>query len=197
MQALRRIYGQGFFLIGVVAAEEERKTYLRERRGCSSEEIARLLSRDDHEGDTLGQRTRDTFHLADVFVPLGDTKELGRFLRLVFGHPYETPTRDEYAMFLAFCAALRSADLSRHLEAMCDDWPVGFAGKMSTTIVTKISEAKYVSLTCTFDGAAGKGTLPAKMLGKFPPSGKQTGRCSRRHRPSSTKAAGRPRRSSS
>jgi len=40
------------------------------------------------------------------------------YFNVLFGHPYETPTFDEYAMFIAFSAALRSADLSRQVGAV-------------------------------------------------------------------------------
>lgn len=115
---LRRIYGPGFFLIGVLEAEEERRRYLKSVKGCSDEEVDDLLQRDDYEGLELGQRTRDTFHLSDVFVPAGDNSAIHRFLDLVFGAPYETPTLDEYAMFFAFAASLRSGDLSRQVGAV-------------------------------------------------------------------------------
>ncbi len=115
---LRRVYGPAFFLLGVVSSEADRRRYLRSARNCSETEVDKILRRDDHEGLDLGQRTRDTFHLADVFVALRDGASLRRFLDLVFAHPYETPTMDEYAMFLAFAASLRSADLSRQVGAV-------------------------------------------------------------------------------
>jgi len=37
---------------------------------------------------------------------------------LFFGKPCVTPTKDEYAMFLAFAAATRSGDLSRQVGAV-------------------------------------------------------------------------------
>jgi deoxycytidylate deaminase len=114
---LRRVYGPGFYLIGVVTEPSERREFLETRKGCHSKEIDELVQRDEHEGDD-GQRTRDTFELADVFVRLGDIEGLKRFLRLVFGDPYETPQPDEHAMFLAFAAGLRSSDLSRQVGAV-------------------------------------------------------------------------------
>lgn len=127
VRALRRIYGNGFYLIGVTVDEEERRLSLRDDRGCTADEVNQLLERDEHEedpryiaedGQNYGQRTRDTFHLADVFVRLSDEQALERFLTLLFGCPFETPTSDEYAMFLAFGAALRSGDLSRQVGAI-------------------------------------------------------------------------------
>ncbi|HUF45345.1 MAG TPA: deaminase, partial [Aestuariivirgaceae bacterium] len=40
-----------------------------------------------------------------------------RYLRLLFGHKFTTPGRDEYGMYLAKAASLRSADLSRQVGA--------------------------------------------------------------------------------
>lgn len=119
VQALRRIYGPGFFLVGVLASQAQRTAFLEKRKGCSRTQIRELFERDEDEvGVTSGQRTRDTFHLADAFISVDDDAGLVRFLDLIFGHPHETPTCDEYAMFLAFSAALRSADLSRQVGAV-------------------------------------------------------------------------------
>src|SRR5690606_35549781 len=115
---LRRIYGPAFFLIGVVTSEDDRRRYLKTARSCTDEQIKTVLDRDLAEGLEFGQRTRDTFHLADVFVPADDRGKLQRFINLVFGTPVETPTQDEYSMFLAFGAALRSGDLSRQVGAV-------------------------------------------------------------------------------
>jgi deoxycytidylate deaminase len=121
--ALRRIYGPGFFLIGVYSPETDRAAHLQDR-GMSKEEASRLIERDRDEGQESGQRTRATFQLADVFVQL-DRDHLGqfkdqvkRFVDLVFGYPFETPTADEHAMFLAYAASFRSADLSRQVGAV-------------------------------------------------------------------------------
>jgi len=127
VRALRRIYGSGFYLIGITVDEEQRRSHLRNNRGCTDEEITKLLERDEHEedpiyvgrdGENYGQRTRDTFHLADAFLPLDREDLLERFLKLLFGYPYETPTNDEYAMYLAFASGLRSGDLSRQVGAV-------------------------------------------------------------------------------
>lgn len=127
VRALRRIYGAGFFLVAVTVSEAQRRSYLRDEKGCTEYEVDHLLSRDEYEEDpkyldpegrNFGQRTRDTFHLADVFLPLDAEDQLKRFLELVFANPFLTPTRDEYAMFLAFGAALRSGDLSRQVGAL-------------------------------------------------------------------------------
>jgi len=121
VKALRKIYGSGFFLIGVSASLEARTKYLKDDKQMTTEVASRLIERDlEEEKIEFGQRTRDTFYLADVFIQLdegGYKDHLQRFLNLVFGHPYETPTEDEHAMYLAQSASLRSAQLGRQVGA--------------------------------------------------------------------------------
>ena len=86
-------------------------------------EAVNLMHRDKEEADPWGQHVERTFHLSDFFVRLGTDSDrykysLWRFLDILFGHPYKTPTFDEYAMFLAFVSSLRSADLSRQVGAV-------------------------------------------------------------------------------
>jgi deoxycytidylate deaminase len=112
---LRRIYHPGFFLISVFAAEEERLRYLVDRKGMDPERAKHIIEIDQNEEDDYGQQTRDTFHRADVFVEKPDG--LKRFLDLVFGEQFTTPSRDEYGMFLATSASLRSAQFGRQVGA--------------------------------------------------------------------------------
>lgn len=117
---LRKIYGLGFYLIGIFASEAERREYLTDDKNIPKSDALKLMKRDEDEAVLFGQRTRDTFQLADVFVKLADDaykKQLERFLDLVFGYPYHTPEPDEYAMFLAYGAGLRSGQLSRQVGA--------------------------------------------------------------------------------
>src|SRR5262249_14926676 len=118
---LRKVYGLGFYLIGVFASESERREYLTGDKNIPRRDALALMKRDeDEEAVTFGQRTRNTFQLADVFVKLADDaykRQLERFLDLVFGYPYHTPAPDEYSMFVAYSAGLRSAQLSRQVGA--------------------------------------------------------------------------------
>jgi hypothetical protein len=106
VEALRKIYGPGFFLIGIFADESQRSDFLINRKGLTHEQADSLIRRDQKEKELEhGQRTRDTFQMADLFVGLANNeyeKGLQRFLRLVFGDPFSTPTKDEHAMFLAY-----------------------------------------------------------------------------------------------
>ncbi|MCX6343755.1 MAG: cytidine deaminase [Armatimonadetes bacterium] len=123
VDAFREIYSHGFFLIGVYSSEEVRTTYLQKSKRIMNGDISKLIERDSDEHLPHGQRTSDTFHLSDFFIHLDQNNEktknsVWRILDLIFGHPNHTPTFDEYAMFLAFCASLRSADLARQVGAV-------------------------------------------------------------------------------
>jgi len=120
---LRSIYTDGFYLIGVHSDEKRRLDYLINEKGINATDAMKLVKRDADEIEGHGQHTRDTFHLADFFVHLESDldqlkKSLWRILDLVFRNPYITPNFDEYAMFMAFASALRSADLSRQIGAV-------------------------------------------------------------------------------
>lgn len=118
VETLRRVYGAGFYLIGVHASSYARIKYLRKELGMTEAQAKQVLARDEEEEDEFGQHTRDTFHLSDVFVKDGDLEQLERFFNLLFGSPFLTPTLDEYAMFLAFASALRSAQFGRQVGAV-------------------------------------------------------------------------------
>jgi deoxycytidylate deaminase len=122
VETLRSVYGDGFFLLGVSSSIKSRKYYLENIRGIPADEIDRLISRDDKEAGEFGQRTRDVFELADAFVTTDDaarlSEQLSRILDLLFSCPTVSPTADEYAMFMAYAASLRSADLSRQVGAV-------------------------------------------------------------------------------
>lgn len=122
VSTLRSVYGDGFFLLGVSSSISNRKHYLKELKGVPEYQIGRLIERDDKEPGDFGQRTRDVFQLADAFVTTDDierlSSQLSRTLDLLFSKPVVPPTADEYAMFMAYAASLRSADLSRQVGAV-------------------------------------------------------------------------------
>jgi len=104
--------------------EARRRRYLIQNYGISDSNAEKLILRDAEEGKIEhGQQVNRTFHLADFFVKLSDNHDhlrgdIKRMVELWFGNPFITPTFDEHAMFLAFSAALRSADLSRQVGAV-------------------------------------------------------------------------------
>jgi len=129
VETLRAAYGSGFILIGITASEDTKVKYLLNQKGIKSENEARaLIERDDRENDlsseygSLGQSTRDVFQLSDAFLSLDSTQEfedqLLRILEILFSKPVEPPSLQEYSMFMAYAASLRSADLSRQVGAI-------------------------------------------------------------------------------
>ncbi|WP_236209853.1 anti-phage dCTP deaminase [Pseudomonas tohonis] len=123
VQRLRKIYAGGFFLLGVHSDHERRTKYLVQDLRLSEDQASELISRDANEKETYGQHTRDTYHLSDFFINFDGNHDslkmqIWRALDILFGKPYVTPTFDEYAMFMAFSASLRSADLSRQVGAV-------------------------------------------------------------------------------
>lgn len=131
IEFLRNLYGKAFNVISVYASHEQRVKALSKRiaksnyRGSADKlrhTAEELISIDGEEGKVLGQRVKDAFPLADFFVEISERsavrEKIQRFTNLLFGHPYLTPTRDEYAMFLAKASALRSSDLSRQVGAL-------------------------------------------------------------------------------
>ena len=120
---LREVYGVGFYLLGVTSTSENRLLYLQQQKKMSKECAEELLSRDANENIGHGQHTQAAFQNADCFILADDSKaelknSIYRFIDLLFGAPFITPCFDEYAMFMAYAASLRSADLSRQTGAV-------------------------------------------------------------------------------
>lgn len=118
VELLRAIYGPGFYLIGIFASENDRLRYLTKDKNIPLADAWQLIRRDEDEELPFGQRSRDTFQLADVFIQLEPEQykeQLERFLDLIFGNPFLTPEPDEHAMFLAYAASLRSGQLARQV----------------------------------------------------------------------------------
>ncbi|HEV2722090.1 MAG TPA: anti-phage dCTP deaminase, partial [Thermoanaerobaculia bacterium] len=125
--ALRSVYGDGFILLGAYASRERRLEMLSTRIGRSKNKEARdcrdvaerLITRDEAEGADFGQDVSHTYFRSDAFIDATERSAaddaLRRFIDVVFGHPFATPTREELGMQHAFSAALRSADLSRQV----------------------------------------------------------------------------------
>ncbi len=127
---LRAIYRHHFVCVGVYSPRQSRLARLAEQiahsRGQRTDglraEAERLVQRDEKEaGKKLGQDVRGTFPLADFFVNVSDANKISgnidRLWDLFFGKPSLSPTRDEFGMFHASAAALRSSALSRQVGA--------------------------------------------------------------------------------
>jgi deoxycytidylate deaminase len=127
---LRRVYGARFILLAAHVPEQTRlvSAQRKQRRWSATtdhsyeEEALRDLRRDERDPHTpYGQAMRDTFSLADFFVDFRSPNRLRvslpRIVELIFGETFETPTRDEQAMYLAHTASLRSAEMGRQVGA--------------------------------------------------------------------------------
>lgn len=118
---LRDIYGEAFYLLGFTNSDKNRTKYLTDELSCTKNQAESLRNRDESENKPYGQHTRDVFKMADAYFNLDDkepNQEIHRILKLIFSDPFTTPTKDEYAMYLATAASLRSGDLSRQVGAV-------------------------------------------------------------------------------
>jgi len=131
-RSLRNIYGPSFYLIAAYCPRDVRRRNLAQKLAESEyslqpeqffDKAEALMKRDESERDTddFGQNVRNTFPLADGFVDASNSESAGasieRFVDLLFGTRIHTPTKDEYGMFHAQAAALRSAALGRQVGA--------------------------------------------------------------------------------
>lgn len=123
------VYGQAFTLISVYSSIEDRLNSLSKKLANTCGKLVdqvkhqalELINIDLEEEKDFGQDVRNTFPLADYFVSLEDPSKLKsqllRLVQLIFENPSLTPSKDEYAMYFAQAAALRSGDLSRQVGA--------------------------------------------------------------------------------
>lgn len=132
IEAFRQIYGPSFIPISIFSRKDKRlqaliHRFTRDRSHAKQEEVDRrdaenLIERDAEEKIVpSGQRLRDAFALADVFLD-SDTfdnaeSQINRFFYALFGSNRMSPTKSEYGMYLARNASFRSLDLSRQVGA--------------------------------------------------------------------------------
>ncbi len=122
-----------FFVLSIYSPRKKREYRLSTRIAASKRaphspehlSIASSLIEEDDKRDStkLSQDVRETFPLADYFIDdsLDIGKQVNRFVKLVFGDPFITPTISEYMMYSAKAASLRSCDLSRQVGAIISD----------------------------------------------------------------------------
>lgn len=122
--SLKKLYGHTFFQISIFESEGKRKEILNNSVGMTIEEADKLIKRDEKEDEKWGQRTSVAFPLADYFVKFDDKSgihiknAINRFINLILGNVYVTPTFSESVIYMAFMNSLRSSDLSRQVGAV-------------------------------------------------------------------------------
>jgi deoxycytidylate deaminase len=132
VDTLRNVYGAAFFAISVYETKDLRLSSLCEKIAKSTQmydsaqfknDAEDLIERDQKDiADDLGQDVRDVFPKSDLFLNANDTegmeRQIRRFVKILFGFPFGSPTVDEYCMFHARASALRSVDLSRQVGSV-------------------------------------------------------------------------------
>lgn len=129
---LRAVYGDIFFQISVYSMRSSRVDYLARKFAEDAGEAThssfrssaeKLIDTDENQAkEKFGQRVGKIFHDADLILNHDIqnptlSKQLNRFLELLFSSNVITPTKIEYGMFAAKSAALRTSDLSRQVGA--------------------------------------------------------------------------------
>ncbi len=127
---MRRLYGPRFILMALHVPESLRRHNLENRwerwanvtsQRFDGEALADVRRDEMDRSVAHGQAVRDTFSLADFFIDGRSEASLDevvpRTVRLIFGEPFVPPYREEQAMYHAFTAGLRSAEMGRQVGA--------------------------------------------------------------------------------
>lgn len=133
---LRAVYGNLFYLFGVLSTSSRREARLRDE-GVDKSKISELIERDRKQREKNGQQLDKTLQLADFFVRndyanvVSIEAQLNRANDLIHGVNGITPSKDEYGMYVAYSSGLRSACLSRQVGAsiMNDDGVILATGR--------------------------------------------------------------------
>jgi deoxycytidylate deaminase len=126
VRLLRTVYRNIFYLFGVLSSSSRRETRLK-HQGIGADNLSYLMERDKSEKDGHGQQLDKALKLADFFLRNDHAnadaldEQIIRFLKLIHGSNGISPTREEYGMYVAFAAGMRSACLSRVVGASIMD----------------------------------------------------------------------------
>lgn len=124
VELFKLVYGEIFYLIGVLSPEKIRFNYLTRTERISKHDAQYLIERDRNElNASHGQKLEKTLQKADYFIRNNQDSVSNlaapcqRFAALVHGKNGITPTTDESGMYAAYSASLKSACLSRQVGA--------------------------------------------------------------------------------
>jgi Deoxycytidylate deaminase len=132
---LRAVYGNLFYLFGVLSTSTRRANRLK-GEGVKNR-ISELMERDRKQREKNGQQLDKTLQLADFFIRNDHANtdalefQVKRSIDLIHGVNGVTPTKEEYGMYVAYASGLRSACLSRQVGAsiMNDDGVIIATGR--------------------------------------------------------------------
>jgi len=123
VKLLRLVYEKMFNLIGVLSSFETKKHFLVENFGVTLDRAADLISRDESEEISHGQKLIKTLQFGDFFIRNSQFEtnrvvdSIERCVKLILGDNSITPTHGEYAMYQAQSSAFRSGCMSRQVGA--------------------------------------------------------------------------------
>lgn len=124
IRLLKTVLGDHFFFIALYEDRKAREIALQEKKKYTEDKIRDFMDTDQDQKEIKhGQKLADTFALADYIMAANNDPEclkdqVQRCLKLLFGYPFTTPTLDEHGQYLAYCASLKSSDLSRQVGAV-------------------------------------------------------------------------------
>ena len=166
IELLRLVYGRLFFQVSVYSNKESRINYLshklaHERQTADqskTKSIAHdLVAQDENEQENKhGQQVGKIFHDADLVINADQVAldavegQVFRFCELLFSANNVSPSKQEYGMFAAKAAALRTLDLSRQVGAAIFH-PSGEIITMGSNEVPKAGGGTYWSDGAPFD----------------------------------------------
>lgn len=127
VQLFRAVYRKLFHLVGVVSVESKRQKRLEHAEQISFALATRIMDRDRKQEEENGQQLDKALKMADFFIRSDRgtiesiKKQMDRFISLLHSQNGITPTKQEYGMYVAYAAGLRSACLSRQVGAAIED----------------------------------------------------------------------------
>lgn len=131
IRALKEAYGRNILFIACYAPKPRRiehlvRDMLKTGRGVVRKKLEaqalEIMATDEEERENPnGQRVLECYPYADYVLdcttPDTLAKSAERLIRIYFGHPFLSPSKDEYCSYIANAAAYRSLDLSRQVGA--------------------------------------------------------------------------------
>lgn len=131
INTLKKVFGRNILFVACYSSKNDRKEnlvkkLLKTNRGKNRTELEALalqiMSIDENEKEVAsGQRVLECYPYADFVLDCTDNaclkRSSERLVDIFFGHPFISPSKDEYCSYFANAASYRSLDLSRQVGA--------------------------------------------------------------------------------
>lgn len=131
INTLKKVFGRNIIFLSCYSSREDRKNNLvnkllksergRSKTDLTSEAYKIMAIDEDERGKLTGQRVLDCYQHAHYVIDCSSlsalNKSTDRLISIYFGHPFHSPTKDEYCSYFANAASFRSLDLSRQVGA--------------------------------------------------------------------------------